>query len=232
MGTTAFILLALDALLAGILGGVLIYRGLERSIKNDGDEIDSTVTHVLTIRPNGLAKDKPEVAFKNDRNPLTPEELRQIFEPAKFEEPEIPTQRAFIEKKPNNTSAENVADEPEIIIQEFMTTRESQKKSRQSAFVNELEINLRIATAPWKDTPVPFQTTNWDAKHGKVEPGLVTHLQDLIQLYVDISLANNVVWLATEIGHRSKELDESYIKLCRGIAERIKGIVPVINEAA
>ena len=52
----------------------------------------------------------------------------------------------------------------------------------------------------------------------------------MIQLYVDISLANNVVWLATEIGHRSKELDESYMKLCSGIAERIKGIIPVVKE--
>jgi hypothetical protein len=59
---------------------------------------------------------------------------------------------------------------------------------------------------------------------------MASHLQDLIQLYVDISLANNVVWLATEIGHRSKELDESYMKLCSGIAERIKGIIPVVKE--
>jgi hypothetical protein len=78
---------------------------------------------------------------------------------------------------------------------------------------------------------MPFQTACWDAKLEKVEPSLMSHLQDLIQLYVDISLANNVVWLETEIGHRSKELDESYIKLCSGIAQRIKGIVPAINEA-
>jgi hypothetical protein len=38
-------------------------------------------------------------------------------------------------------------------------------------------------------------------------------------------LANNVVWLATEMNHRSKELDESYIKLCAGIAERIQKIM-------
>jgi len=91
--------------------------------------------------------------------------------------------------------------------------------------------NLTIATAPWKRQADAFSNSLLDAKLEKVEPSLMSHLQDLIQLYVDISLANNVVWLETEIGHRSKELDESYIKLCSGIAQRIKGIVPAINEA-
>jgi hypothetical protein len=49
-------------------------------------------------------------------------------------------------------------------------------------------------------------------------------------LYVDVGLANNIVWLATEIGHRSKELDESYIKLCASIAERIQNILSAINK--
>jgi hypothetical protein len=36
--------------------------------------------------------------------------------------------------------------------------------------------------------------------------------------------------MATEMNHRSKELDESYIKLCTGIAERIQKIMPPNNQ--
>jgi len=82
-----------------------------------------------------------------------------------------------------------------------------------------------------ENKPIPFKTACWDNKPEKVEPNLASHLQDLIQLYVDISLANDVVWLATELGHRSKELDESYLKLCSGIADRIKNIIPAFNDS-
>ena len=74
-----------------------------------------------------------------------------------------------------------------------------------------------------------FQTVSWDSKHGESETSLKVSNQELIQLYVDIGLANNIVWLSTEVGHRSNELDESYVRLCNGIAERIKKVLPVIN---
>jgi hypothetical protein len=35
--------------------------------------------------------------------------------------------------------------------------------------------------------------------------------------------------MATEIGHRSKDLDESYIKLCAKIAERTRDIMSLID---
>jgi hypothetical protein len=88
----------------------------------------------------------------------------------------------------------------------------------------ELDINLIIASAPWTDKLLPFQTNVWDSKHEEDELLTTTSTQELIQLYVDIGLANNIVWMATEFGHRSKELDESYAKLCKNIAERINYI--------
>jgi hypothetical protein len=189
METRVFISFAADALIAGILCGVLIYNLLERSANKIREKADR-VTRVLTINTEDQRKGSAEVSSEN--YPLI-----------------VP---------------------PEIIDQQPVTIRESQKKSRQSAFVDELETNLTISTAIWRDKPIPFKTACWDNKPEKVEPNLASHLQDLIQLYVDISLANNVVWLATELGHRSKELDESYLKLCSGIADRIKNIIPVFND--
>ena len=127
----------------------------------------------------------------------------------------------------------NAFKEPEIIDPKISSTTERQNESPRSDIIKELEANLEIATVPWSDKPLPFQTASWDAKHGEGEPLLTSHVQELTQLYqlyVDVGLANNIVWLATEIGHRSKELDESYIKLCASIAERIQNILSAINK--
>jgi protein-tyrosine-phosphatase len=121
----------------------------------------------------------------------------------------------------------NVLKGPEIIDPKIPSATR-QNESPQSDIVKELKTNLAIATIPWSGKLLPFQTLCWNAKHGErepFEPLLTSHFQELIQLYVDVGLANNIVWLATEIGHRSKELDESYIKLCANIAERIKKIM-------
>jgi hypothetical protein len=113
----------------------------------------------------------------------------------------------------------------EIIDPKIPSTNARQKESLKSDIIKELETNLEIATVHWSDKPLPFQTASWDTKHGDDEPLLTSHVQELIQLYVDVGLANNIVWLAIEIGHRSRELDESYIKLCANIGERINNIM-------
>ena len=116
--------------------------------------------------------------------------------------------------------------EPAIIEQNITSAVEKQKGPQKSDFITELEANLAVASMPWADKLISFQTKCWDTGHGEFEPLLATHRQELIQLYVDIGLANNIVWLASEIGQRSKELDASYIRLCAGIADNIKRIAP------
>jgi signal peptidase I len=118
----------------------------------------------------------------------------------------------------------------QIINRQSTLEVENQKEAVDSALLIELETNLVIATAPWVNKLRSFQTECWDAKHGEYELLLTAHHQELTQLYFDISLANNIVGLATEIGHRSRELDESYIKLCSGIAENLKRLVPSLND--
>ena len=55
--------------------------------------------------------------------------------------------------------------------------------------------------------------------------------EDLTQAYVDMRLANSIVWLSTEIGHRSKNLDENYVKMCTNIAERLDRITALIKRS-
>lgn len=146
----------------------------------------------------GLEEEFPEVLV------TTCKQRDSVIEPAKSSKEYIPKNLQGIER------STEIAD--------------NSKQSYKSNLFTDLEINLTVATLPWTDKLLPFQTSVWDSKHGEGEPLMITHLYELIQLYVDIGLANNIVWLATELGHRSKELDESYIKLCKGIAERIIAI--------
>jgi hypothetical protein len=146
------------------------------------------------------------------------------------QEPEVIKQKSTsIVEEHKKSSESSIPRVPETTSQKSIPAVEKPKESPKSDFIKELETNLAIATATWADKLLPFQTSCWDANHGESEPLLTAHHQDLIQLYVDIGLANNIVWLSTEIGHRSKELDESYIRLCAGIAERLKRVVPSLN---
>jgi hypothetical protein len=86
-----------------------------------------------------------------------------------------------------------------------------------------------IATTPWSNKVLPFQTSSWDSGHGEGEVLLAPHIHEIIQLYIDIGLANNMVLMATEIGHRSKELDESYMRLCTNTAEGAKKILSLFK---
>ena len=123
-------------------------------------------------------------------------------------------------EEPDPSPIPGFSREPEIIYPKRPALRENE--SPRFDIVKELETNLAIATTPWSDKLLPFQTSCWDSRPEEDEPLLTTYIEDLIQLYIDVGLANHIVWMATEFGHRSKELDESYMKLSASIAERIK----------
>ncbi len=94
----------------------------------------------------------------------------------------------------------------------------------------EVENNRKVATEPWSGELLPFQTevglTNQDEVHK-----LPVNLRDgLTQAYNDIRLANGVVWLATELGRRSQNLDEYYIKLGRNIAAGLDKVAPLLEQ--
>ena len=85
----------------------------------------------------------------------------------------------------------------------------------------EIENNQRIASQTWTGNLQPFQTKVWDTKRDEVHLLPAELREELTQAYFDMSLANSIVWLATEMGRRSSSLDESYLKLCASIADRL-----------
>ena len=136
----------------------------------------------------------------------------------------IKQENTSVLREVNRSPIAGVLKEPEAINLQITPAEVRQNESSKSDIVKELETNLAIATTPWSDKLLPFQTSCWDSRPAEDEPLRITYFEDLIQLYIDVGLANNIVWMSTEFGHRSKELDESYMKLCASIAGRVKEI--------
>ena len=106
----------------------------------------------------------------------------------------------------NRSSIPGVLKEPEAIDVQITPAEVKQNESSKSDIVKELEINLSIATTLWSDKLLPFQTSSWDSKHTEDEPLLTSHIQDLIQLYIDVGLANDIVWMVTEFGRQKQRI--------------------------
>ena len=172
--------------------------------------------------------------------PLPEEKQKKVSKSAGPKKPETTTPRNPSEVKGKKKGARpqvpqagiisRISAEPQLpgtvnAAQKITPAPEKPESSLKSDLVMEMEYNLAIASQPTMDKLVPFQTKCWDSKHGESDLFMNTHYQEMIQLYVDIGLTNNIVWLATEIHHRSKELDESYIKLRSGIADNIKKLL-------
>lgn len=96
--------------------------------------------------------------------------------------------------------------------------------------VAEVENNHRIATEPWTGELLPFQTGVWDTSPDKVHILPANLREALTETYTDMRLANSIVWLSTELGRRTHNLDENYMKLRTNIAERLDRIKPLLEQ--
>jgi hypothetical protein len=138
----------------------------------------------------------------------------------------IVTITARLRKRPaNKPQAAAVIREPPKTMESPKTT-ESPKiteppKITVADLFGEIENNRHIASQTRSGNLQPFQTKVWDTKRDEVHLLPAELREELTQAYFDMSLANSIVWLATEMGRRSSSLDESYLKLCASIADRL-----------
>lgn len=104
-----------------------------------------------------------------------------------------------------------------------------QPKDALPALLEEIESNLQIAAKPWADELLSFQTRIGDLLQDKVNKFPANLQGSLAQIYIDIRLANSIVRLSEEFHRRSPNLDESYMKLCTSITEKINRIKPLME---
>ena len=89
------------------------------------------------------------------------------------------------------------------------------------ACLAEIGYNLKIANTPWNGKPLPFKTNIMDNNPGAFDTWWATHISDIKEAYADMAMANNIVWMVTELGATGKEFETGYIKLCSKIFERL-----------
>jgi hypothetical protein len=89
------------------------------------------------------------------------------------------------------------------------------------ALLAEAEANAAIAKAPWKGKPSAFDTAVWD-RGGSAVGSLRKDIRDqLSEAYIDIELANRLVWISEVGGRVTTETQANYTKLCARISERL-----------
>lgn len=95
----------------------------------------------------------------------------------------------------------------------------------------EIQENRETAGRPWSDRPLPFRTAAWDGVAGGIAGYGADLREELIQAYMDMGLANNIVWLADDLGRRSDSLDKHYRQLCQSIAGRLERVLELLGSA-
>lgn len=93
----------------------------------------------------------------------------------------------------------------------------------------EIEQNRRLANAEWNGELQAFQTRVWDNLGDEARSLPVEVKNELSEAYSDMSLANSITWLSTEMARRSPSLDESYLRLRSSIAERLNKTRPALT---
>ena len=120
---------------------------------------------------------------------------------------------------------ESVAQEP--VIEEPVAQKQGEVALPE--LLEEVANNHRIAATPWAGKLLPFQTQTWETLQDNANKVPANIHDDLAQIYIDIRLANSIVRLATDFNRRSGSLDESYKKLCTGIAKKLNRVKPQIE---
>jgi hypothetical protein len=141
----------------------------------------------------------------------------------------IVTLTARLRKRPANKPQTTAVIREPPKTTEPPKTIEPQKTAAADLFV-EIENNQRIASQTRAGNLQPFQTKVWDTMRDEVHLLPAELREELTQAYFDMSLANSIVWLATEMGRRSSSLDESHLKLCASIADRLNRLKSPIEQ--
>jgi hypothetical protein len=118
-------------------------------------------------------------------------------------------------------------------VEEYLNLRKTTPAPpiKKSEALTELEINLAIASKPITDKLVSFRTAAWNTKRSEFNNLEKELLGELTEAYVDMLLANNLVWLGSELGRESPDLNSGYLKLSNKIAERLQRIMPSIRDS-
>jgi len=202
------VLIILGSIIVGVLVGYLLYYLIViiaarlRKKPTDIPANEPQATAVVPEPPKAQVPEPPKIKIPEPSKVKVSELPRaKVPEPPKTKIPEPPPKKV---PEPSKTAV------PDLFL--------------------EIESNRRIASQTWTGDLQSFQTQAWDNKGDEVHSLPPEVREELTQAYFDMSLANSVVWLATEMGRRSPSLDESYLKLRSTIADRLNRVKSPIEQ--
>lgn len=94
----------------------------------------------------------------------------------------------------------------------------------------ELEKNHELSIEPRPDKLLPFQIHTWEMSQDGLHMLSASLLGELAQVYLDMSLANNIIWFLNEFDRKSPNLDDQYVKMCTQINTRLDSIMPLLKQ--
>ena len=95
----------------------------------------------------------------------------------------------------------------------------------------ELEKNHELSIESRSDKLLPFQTHTWDVSPDALKMLSVNLQWELTQAYLDMYIANNIIWFLDEFDRKSPVLDDQYMKMCNQIAAKLSRIIPMLKTA-
>jgi hypothetical protein len=146
-----------------------------------------------------------------------------------------------VHDKPQTNGVSKTHIKPTILLDDKVDTYLSQvnrapmvrsdTEYKNPSTLAELEKNLDIASGSMHNELIKFQTEVWDTKRSEFNYLTTEVRNELTEAYVDMLLANNIVWLVTELGRDSQDLLASYRSLSDKVAERLQRLIPMVKDA-
>jgi hypothetical protein len=194
---------------AGIAAGLLVSYFIIRSKKKEFAFRPRNHAHAESLSPHVSANQLPDMESKTNSIPL-------------------PTAAEIFSIRP-------LPPVPDRRVEEYLGQRTSVSSGSSpvnqtmASFLLELENNLSIASKPVTDKLISFHTDIWNTRRSDLNTLDQQLVGEISEAYVDMLLANNFVWLVTELGRNNRDITDSYSNLTVKIAERLRRIIPDVR---
>jgi hypothetical protein len=172
--------------------------------------------------------ESPAVEAPVDQAPILPESPAE--EAQTDQAAELPESPAESYRRVEKSFADLPTDE-RLQVYLDMRRKSSAAKTPPSPALTEINNNLLQAKRPATKTLENFQTDVWKNQRSEFNIISAELMGDLTEVYVDMMLANNIVWLVMELGRDSPDLRDSYNNLCHKVAERLDSILPALRDS-
>jgi hypothetical protein len=227
---------------AGIIVGLLVSFIIIRTRRRDpslSHKNNAPAFSVVSETAGNLAAESRKVETPKITPPkIKPSDIKPPeTKPSEIKLPEI----KHSEIKPPEVKPKPAIIKPAIIVDSKVDAYLNQVKSppvpnnisssKKSDVLIELENNLTIASRPMTNKLENFRMEVWNNKRSEFDILTQEIRGELTEAYTDMLLANNVVWLVTELGRNSQDLITSYNKLSNKVAERLQRIMPAIRDS-